>query len=135
MTLDLNVTNLSEKAEAGYEFELMLPVVNEATGALITVRGSSSPKVKTHSKRVYNQMQAKEQQAKRRGKEADQMTLDEAEEMSIESAVIRIIGWKNITKGKTVIEFTPENAREILKDHEWIRSAVLEESDNIANFI
>lgn len=135
MALDLNVTNLSEKAEAGYEFELMLPVVNEGTGAFITVRGSNSPKVKEHSKRVYNKMQRKEAMAKRKGKEAEQMTLEEAEEMSIESALVRIVGWKGITEGKTVVDFTPDNAMRILKEHDWIRTAVLEESDNVANFI
>ena len=135
MALDLNVTNLSEKAETGYEFELMLPVVNEGTGAFITVRGSNSPKVKAHSKRVFNQMQAKEQQAKRRGREVEVRTLDEAEEMAIDAAGVRVIDWKGIEEGGKALKATEENIRKVLKEHEWIRSAVLEESDNVANFI
>lgn len=135
MALDLIKTNLSEKAETGFEFELMLPSLNEGTGAFITVRGTNSPKVKAFSKRVFNQMQAKETSARRRGKDVDNMSLDEAEEMAIDSACIRVIGWRGISEGENEITFSEENARRIFKEHDWIRSAVLEESDNVANFI
>lgn len=135
MALDLVKTNLSAKAETGVEFELMLPSLNEGTGAYITVRGTNSPRVKAHSKRVFSQMQAKEQNAKRRGKEVDQMSLDEAEEMAIDSAIIRVIGWRGITEDEKEIEFNDTEARRIFKEHDWIRAAVLEESDNVANFI
>lgn len=133
--LDLKVTNLSAKAEEGYEFELRIPQSNEGTGAFIKVRGASSPKVKAYAKKTFNTMQMKEAQAKRKGRDPEQMTLDEAEDMAIESALVRIIDWRGITEGKTVIEFNEENARRILREHDWIRTQVLDESDIVANFI
>lgn len=135
MGLDLSKNNLSELAEVGYEFELKMPGTNEGTGAFITVRGAQSPKVKNFAKKKFNEMQLKETQAKRKGRDTDPMTLDEAEEMAIESAAIRVISWKGIEEGEKAIPCTEENVKRVLKDHAWIREQVLEESDQIVNFI
>lgn len=140
MGLNLSKTNLAEKSEVGHEFELTIPEVNERTGAFVTVRGTQSPKVKTYSRRKFSEMQQRNQVLKRKGKEPEEMTLDEAEDMAIEAAIVRIISWRGITeddgKGKEVeVPFTEENARRILREHSWIREAILSESDLLANFI
>jgi hypothetical protein len=62
------------------------------------------------------------------------MTLEEAEELSIESAVVRVIGWDNITETGKKVEFTKENAERIFKEYPWIKDAVMEESGQILNF-
>lgn len=135
MALDLKVTNLAELSEAGYEFELRIPDTNEGTGGFITVRGSNSPKVKAHGKKTFNAMQLKETMAKRKNRDPEPMTLDEAEEMAIESALVRIISWRGISEGKDVLAFDPKLARRILQEHDWIRSQIIDESDAVANFI
>ena len=135
MALDLKVTNLSALSEAGYEFELKLPDTNLGTGGFITVRGSNSPKVKEHGKKAFSTMQMKETMAKRKGRDLDPMSLDEAEEMAVESALVRIINWRGITEGKDELKFEPDTARRILKEHDWIRSQIIDESDALANFI
>lgn len=132
--LDLTKTNLSQAAETGYEFELRIPGTQEATGAFVTVRGDQSPTVKTYGKRKYQEFKMKEQAAKRRGKEPEDLTLDEAEELAVESAIVRIISWKGIAEAGKDVPFTKENAERILKEHSWIREQIMEESSQLLNF-
>jgi hypothetical protein len=134
MTFDLKNHNYTEIAEAGYEFELKLPGTNEGTGAFITVRGDQSKTVKAFGRKKYAEFKLREQQAKRRGKEPEDMTLEEAEELSVESATVRIISWKNITENGKEVPFTKENAERILKEYPFIKDQVLEEAGSLLNF-
>lgn len=133
MAFDIVKTNLAEKAELGYEFEVKLPD-GSPTDFFITVRGTQSPKVKGYSKKVFNQMQVKEQQLKRKGKEVE-FSLDEAEEMAVDSASVRVITWRGLEEDGKEIKPTDENIKRIMKELDWVRSQVLEESDIAANFI
>lgn len=132
--LDLKVTNLAESAETGYEFELLLPETKDKTGGFVKVRGSQSPTVRNYGKRKYNEYQVRVQQAKRKGKEVDDLTLDEAEDLAVENATNRIISWRGIGEGGVELPFTKENADMVLRKHSWIREQVMEESDNQVNF-
>jgi len=132
MAFDIVKTNLAEIAEAGYEFEVKLPD-GSPTDYFITVRGTQSPKVKAFSKKVFNQMQIKEQQAKRKGKDVD-FSLEEAEDMAIASAVVRIVSWKGLEEDGKEIKHTEENAKRIMRELDWVRAQVLEEADIAANF-
>ena len=67
MAFDIKLNNLSEKAEAGYEFEVKLPD-GTSTDFFITVRGNQSPKMKKYSKDLFNKMQMEELRNKRKGK-------------------------------------------------------------------
>ena len=134
MAFDIKLTNLSEKAEAGYEFEVKLPD-GSSTDFYITVRGNQSPKIKKFSKDLFNKMQMKDLQAKRKGKGEQPVDLDEAEATLIESAVARIVTWKGLEDGGKVVEPTQENIVRIMTELDWVRTQVLEESDNAANFI
>lgn len=134
MSLDLAKTNLSEAADAGYEFEVKLPGSGEPTGAFITVRGEMSKTVKNYARQKFREFQLKEQQAKRRGKESQDMTIEEAEELSIETAVTRVISWRGITDNGKEVPFTKENAETIFREHSWIKEQVMEESAQLLNF-
>ena len=134
MAFDIKKTNLAEQAEAGYEFEVKLPD-GSSTDFYITVRGNLSPKVKKFSKDLFNQLQQKELQAKRKGKADQPVDLDEAEETLIKSAVTRIVTWKGLEDGGKVVEPTQENFVRIMTELDWVRKQVLDESDNDANFI
>lgn len=130
---DLSKNNLSEVAEAGYTFELKLPT-GAATGVMIKVRGEESKIVKQYGRKKYAEMQMKQQAARRRGKDVEDMSLEEAEELAVEQAVMRIIDWTGLAdKGKEV-PFTKESATAILTEHSWIRTAVMEESNQLLNF-
>lgn len=131
--LDLSKTDPSKAAEVGYTFNLQLPDGTK-TDAEITVRGSMSPAVKAYGRRIYNEFKVKEQQAKRRGKEVEDLTPEEAEELAAEAAAIRTIGWKGIGADGKEIAFSKEAAEELFKKHGWIREQVMEHSDNLFNF-
>jgi hypothetical protein len=131
---DLSKNNLAEAAEAGFEFELRVPGTNEATGAFVTVRGSESKKVKEYARKTYNQIRMKEQALKKRGKDPEEMTLEEAEELAIDSAIVRVISWRGIAEAGEEVQFTKENAQRIFKEHSWIREQIMEESQQLLNF-
>ncbi len=134
MAFDLAKNNLAAAAEVGFEFELKFPGTGEGTDAFVTVRGDESKVVKSYSRNKYKEYQAKQQQARRRGKEADDLTLEEAEEMAVDAAVVRIMNWRGIQDGGVDVPFTKEAAAAILKEHSWIREQVMEESSQILNF-
>ena len=134
MALDLAKNNLSVAADIGFEFEVRLPGTNEGTGAFITVRGEESKTVKAFGRNKFKEYQQKQQQAKRRGKDVDEMTLEEAEELSVETAVVRVMSWRGITDGGEEVKFSAETAAKIFKEHSWIREQVMQESSQILNF-
>lgn len=140
MGFNLSKNNLSTKAEAGYTFFVTIPETNERTEAKVTVRGAQSAKVRAYQRKKFNEMQLRENTLKNRGKQPDPMTLEEAEELAVEAAIVRIISWDGFTeeddKGKEVpVPFTEENARRILTEHGWIREQILEESNLLTNFL
>lgn len=134
MAFDIKKTNLAEQAENGYEFEVKLPD-GSSTDFFITVRGNLSPKIKKYSKDLFNKMQQKELNNKRKGKGEQPMDIDEAEATLVDSAVVRIITWRGLEEDGAVVEPTPENFKRIMTELDWVRSQVIEESDNAANFI
>lgn len=131
--LDLKVKNLAETSEAGYEFELLFPGSQEKTGAFVKVRGGNSKIARAFARKKYTEYKQRETMAKRKGRD-DEMTLDEAEDTAIETAIVRVISWRGIAEDGVEIPFTKENAERILREHDWIRTQVVEESDNLLNF-
>ena len=131
--LDLAKKDPAKSAEVCFTFNLMLPD-GEKTDAEITVRGSYSPEVKNFARRFVQEQKVKEQQAKRRGKEVDEMTLEEAEDFSVEAATVRVISWKGIGEDGKEVPFNKENAARILKKYPFILEQIMDHSDNIFNF-
>lgn len=133
MAFDIAKTNLAVIAETGYTFKVELPD-GTPTDFEITVRGSQAPKVKAHGKAVFNRLQVKEKAAKRQNKEVE-FNLDEAEDMAVESAVVRIVTWTGLEEDGKVVKFTEENAKRIMRELDWVRKQVLDQADNAANFV
>lgn len=132
MAFDVVKHDFSAAADIGYEFELKLPT-GAGSGAYLTVIGAQSPTVKQYAKRKFQEYQQRQQIAKRKGKE-EEISLDEAEELAIEGALVRLVGWRGITEEGKEVKFSKEKAREILTQHSWIREQIMEESDDVLNF-
>lgn len=130
---DLQKQDFSKSAEAGYTFELKLPT-GAGSGAFLTILGDLSPAIKKYSRAKFQEYQQKQAIAKRKGKDIDDMDLDEAEELAVESTLVRLIDWKGITEGGVEVPFSKEKAQEVLKQHPWIREAIITESADILNF-
>lgn len=133
MALDLAITNLAAEAESGYEFELLHPATGERLEAWIKVRGEKSKIVQNHARKIVTEMQKREKVAKGKNKEIE-LTIEDYEDMAVDRAIVRIISWRGIQENGQDVAFNRENAERILKDHPWIREAVMEESDNLLNF-
>ena len=104
MAFDIKLNNLSEKAEAGYEFEVKLPD-GTSTDFFITVRGNQSPKMKKYSKDLFNKMQMEELRNKRKGKGEQPIDLDEAE------ATLKYVKTKFARAMLGILKVTQNNAK------------------------
>lgn len=133
MSFDIVKQDFSKSAEAGHTFELNLPT-GEPSGAKLTILGDMSPTVKQYSRRKFAEFQQKQAIAKRKGKDADDMTLQEAEELSVESSLVRLVDWNGITEDGKVVAFSKEKAEAVLTAHSWIREAIVQEASDVTNF-
>ena len=132
MGFDIVKDDFSKAAEVGYTFELKLPT-GAGSGAFLTILGDNAPVVKQFGRRKFQEWQQRQATAKRKGKE-EEFSLDEAEETAVESALVRLVGWKGITEDGKEVKFSKEKAREILTQHSFIREAIVEEAADITNF-
>jgi len=133
MTLDLSITNIAAQSESGYEFELLHPATGEGTGGFVLIRGEKSRTVQNHARKIVTEMQKREKVAKGKNKEIE-LSIEDYEDMAVDRAIVRIISWRGIQENGQDVPFNRENAERILKEHPWIREAVMEESDNLLNF-
>jgi hypothetical protein len=129
---DIQKQDYSKAAEVGYTFELKLPT-GASSGAKLTIIGDLSPTVKAYGRRKFQEFQQRQAIAKRKNRE-EELDLDEAEEMAVESALVRLIGWEGITENGKEVPFTKEKAAEVLKTHAWIREEITKEAGDITNF-
>jgi hypothetical protein len=133
MALDLTKNNPAVLAEAGYTFTLCLPDGSE-TDAKLTVRGVNSPAVKNYSRKVYSEFKMKEQAAKRRGRDPEELSLEDAEELAVNSAAVRLMGWSGLEENGKPIKFEKDEVARVLKEFPFIREAVMLQSDDLMNF-
>lgn len=132
MSFDIQKQDFSKSAELGYEFELKLPT-GEGSGAFLTVIGDLSPTVKQYSRRKYQEFTQRQAIARRKGKE-EELSLEDAEELAIEAALVRLINWRGFTEDGKEVKFSKEKAREVLAQHAWIRDQIVEEASDVGNY-
>lgn len=132
MSFDLVKHDFSAAAEQGHSFNPTYPN-GETSDAKLTVIGDLSPAVQNHNKASFLKMQAQEQKAKRQGKE-NPLSLDEAENYSVDSALVRLVGWEGITENGKPVEFTKDKAEQVLREHSWLREQIFKEAADASNF-
>lgn len=130
--LDLSKNDPSKVAEAGFEFNVVLPDGTE-TDATIKVRGKNSKKVVAFSRGLAQELTQRDQANIRRGKKSE-MSIEEAEDLAVRIAANRVISWKGLGKDGVEVPFSEDNAETILKEYPFLREQVMEESDNLLNF-
>ena len=131
--MDLNSLDLSKDAEAGYELTLVHPVSGDDLDGVIRVRGDKSKVVQAFSRKRVNELQRRERMLKGKGKD-ENLSIEELEQMHIESGIARVISWKNIKKDGEDLPFTKENAESVFKDYPWVLEQVLDASSNLNLF-
>ncbi|AFF25327.1 hypothetical protein ABWE90_01120 [Pasteurella multocida] len=132
----MNLQNLSQgNLSESHRFELLHPVTGEGLGAYVSVVSAKSDQAQ---KFVAKQMRLAQKQEfeNARSRKPKIKELDEIREESVELAISRIVGWENIEWGdKKDLPFTPENARMVLEQCDWIIEQVLEQSNDLGKFL
>ena len=126
----INLQDLDLTTEQGYEFEYVSESSAIPSGIYITVLSSTSETVKKWIRQSLNKIRTREAMQAKRGKDVEVRTVEDDEQFSIESAAVRIIGWRGIAQ-----EFTPELAVKLCTINPEIRAQVIKESDELGNFI
>ena len=132
MAFDIVKQDFSVTSEAGYTFNLILPT-GEDSGAKLTVIGELSKTVKAFARKSLNEFRQRQQIAKRKGKD-EELSIEELEDLAVEQALVRLVGWTGVTENGKEVPFSKDKAREVLKAHSWIREAVMLEAEDVTNF-
>jgi hypothetical protein len=130
---DIKKNDPAVTAEVGYTFNIVLPDGTK-TDATVTVRGANSPVVRNFSRRVYQEFQVKKEQARRRGRDVEDMSIEEAEKLAADSAAERVMQWTGIAEDGVEVEFNKTNAVRVMLAYPFLREQVMEASDNVFNF-
>lgn len=132
----MNLQNLSQNNLAqSHRFELLHPVTGEGLGAFVSVVSAKSDQAQQF---VAKQMRLAQKQEfeNARSRKPKFKELDEIRDESVELALSRIVGWEHIEWGeKKDLPFTPENARMVLAQCDWIIEQVLEQSNDLGKFL
>jgi hypothetical protein len=129
MAFDINKISFSTIAETGHEFQVCEPSGLPIEDVLITVRGELAPSVQ-HQQRLFIKRQ---EQASNKGNK-NGLSTEDFEQMAIDAAVGRVISWKGFVADGKPVECTPENVRMLLTKETWLRSQILEQSNDPTNF-
>jgi hypothetical protein len=127
-TVDILSFNAVKESEQGYDLA-MKTTDGQDTGISFTIIGRYSDPVQKWTKRIFAEYQREAEIAKRKNKEPSPKSIDEMREQNIEGAMVRVIGFKNVKQ-----EFSKEVLKEALVNNPHWVDAIIEESDNAANF-
>lgn len=128
-------TPLAAASETGYEFEPHFPGSAAGIGAKIKVRGLYSPKVRAYLRNRMLQAQQRDLDAKSRGQKPELLSIEASDQESIELAMAYTLSWSGFVDGDKPLEPTEDNLRRIYTDHPWLRPQVIEQAENLGNFV
>lgn len=132
--IDLNTLDLQAQADAGFTLELLHPIDNTVLpGMTIRIRGDKSKTVEVYERKRIKEIQKREKVRKGKNQDTD-FSIEELEEMAVEAAVVRVMGWSGFLKDEQIVEFTPENAAAVFTKYKWIRDQVREAAEDLDNF-
>lgn len=132
--IDLNQLNLTEQGEAGFTLQLLHPIDrNELEGMTIRIRGDKSKTVEAFERKRIKELQKREKMLKGKSKDTD-FTVEELEDMAVEAAVVRIMGWTGMKEDGEDLNFSAENAAYLMRKFAWMREQVREAAEDLDNF-
>jgi len=126
--VSIDALNAVQACDAGFEFEYIGPD-GKGSGRFFTVIGEQSEQVQEWIRKRLNKLRRDEDMARRRGKEIQRL-VETDQQFGIESAAIRITGWRGISE-----ECTFDNAVRLCTINPLIRAQVLDASADLGNFM
>jgi hypothetical protein len=125
----LSIDDLDLTAASDTPFDLeILNIKGVKTGIIIQVLGSESEKVQEWTNRQANRIRTQATQKSVTGKDKVR-TAEEDDEYIIESAAVRVVGWKGLKD-----EYTKENATRLMSRNVHVRMQVLTASNDLGNY-
>lgn len=140
---DLASLDLAQACDNPYEFELEHPATGDGLGIFLSVVGAESATFQAFVRAEGNKARRRRMESERRGK--DEPVTIEAEESALISAVSACLtGWRTVTDGKSEpvivwgdrrLEFTADNARDVLRHFRWMVPQVNKATGDLTHFI
>jgi hypothetical protein len=125
----LSIDDLDLTAASDTPFDLeILNIKGVKTGIIIQVLGSESEKVQEWTNRQANRIRTQATQKSVTGKDKVR-TAEEDDEYIIESAAVRVVGWKGLKD-----EYTKDNATRLMSRNVHVRMQVLTASNDLGNY-
>ena len=133
-TLSLDDLDITKACESGFEFEYIRDSDGKGTGVFLTVMGSHSEKVQKWIRKTLNAVRQREAMLVKRGKGEEVRTVEDDLDFGIESAAIRIIGWRGISQNGVELKFDWESAVRLCTINPEIYAQVIKQSNDFGNF-
>lgn len=122
--LDFGKFDLAAQSAAGFAYHvrdpLGVPMEHEGEPVIITLAGADSPTYKNRQREL--------------ARENTEKPLDR-DALAMEMLVACTLGWRGIIWDGEPLPFTPENARMLYANHEWLREDVASVVLDRANFL
>ena len=125
--VDIDDLDLTTASDTPFDLEV-LNTKGVKNGIVIQVLGSESEKVQEWTNRQANRIRTQATQKSVTGKDKVR-TAEEDDEYIIESAAVRVVGWKGLKD-----EYTKENATRLMSRNVHVRMQVLTASNDLGNY-
>lgn len=127
--LDITAFDAVALSDKGVEIELLAADGVNGTGVFVTVLGRNADAVRKHINAVIDKQTREAQYAARRGKQVEPKSMDEINAQNIESAAVRVTGWRNVRQA-----FDREILRNALRRNPHWVDQIIEASADLGNF-
>lgn len=127
--LDITSFDAVALSDRGVEIELLAADGVSGTGVFVTVLGRNADAVRKHINAVIDKQTREAQYAARRGKQVEPKSMDEINAQNIESAAVRVTGWRNVRQS-----FDREILRNALRRNPHWVDQIIEASADLGNF-
>ena len=131
--MELSALDLSDASETGFEFEYVPESTGIGEGLFITVLGKHEGTVKDWTRKEINRMRTRDAMLGKKGRD-EIRTIEEDEAFNIQSAAVRIVGWRGLTQAGEDVPFSKETAVKICTINAEIRDQVGTASELMSNF-
>lgn len=129
-SISINDLDLAKDCDVPFEFAVISPKTEKPVpGVFFSVLGDHSDTVKDYTRKELNKRRQQDALRVKKGKSEDVTPIEDDEDFSIESCVVRVVSWKGIKE-----ECNQENKRKLFKMNADLRSQILRQSSNIGNF-
>lgn len=132
MTKSVSISNLGLSAVADSDKPQPMTVYRadgQSTVLKLHVLGKFATAVEKSNAKFYQKFQKQAEQEKRKGNKPVSISYEEAKREDLEATMARVVGWEGVEEA-----FSEEGLRQLLTDNPYIKTDIVEFSDDLTNF-